>query len=282
MRFIRTVVVCGLLMGLLVSQRSLYGEEPAEETLQVAQAVAVGVVEPAPISLDFKEADIQTVLQAIARKAKVNIVSSKEVGGLVTIHLDNVSWEQALDTIAKTYGFGYEKDGNVILVATLEEMKTRREAAKALVEIELVTTKVIQLRYLDASDVKTFLEPQLTAQGKISVLELTGQKGWSFGSASAAGSSGGSETIAREQREKARSKAVVITDTPTTIDRLEKILDKIDVMPKQILIETRVMEVDRNLLRDLGVELGTGPGSTSTSSSEGFVSSTGSRSFTLQ
>jgi len=72
------------------------------------------------------------------------------------------------------------------------------------------------------------------------------------------------------------------TDTPTTIDRLEKILAAIDVVPKQILIETRVMEVNRDLLRDLGLEVGTGPGATTLSSSEGFVSSTTSRTFGLQ
>ncbi len=228
------------------------------QALQVAQAAEPAVsLEPGVISLDFREAEIQTVLQALARKAKINIVSGKDVTGLVSIHLESVTWEQALDTIVKTYGFGYEKDSNVILVTTLEELKTRREAVKELVEIEPVTTRIIQLRFLDAADVQAFLEPQLTAQGKISVLEMTGQKGWSFGSVQAGGG-GGAQDRAREEREKARSKAVVITDTPTTIDRLEKILAKIDVMPKQILIEARIMEVDRDLLRDLGMDIGTG------------------------
>ncbi|MBI3615490.1 MAG: secretin and TonB N-terminal domain-containing protein [Candidatus Omnitrophica bacterium] len=257
--------------------------EAGEKPVQVAQAPVPNPPDGGSISLDFKEADIQTVLQALARKAKVNIVTGKEIAGVVTIHLEEVSWEQALDVIAKNYGYGYEKDGNVILVTTLEDLKARRDAMKQLVEIEPVTTKVIRLKFLDAGDVKTFLEPQLTGQGKISVLEMTGQKGWAFGTTKAGGG-GGEEQANRKRagREKARSKAIVITDTPTTIDRLEKILTMIDVLPKQILIEARVMEVSRDLLRDLGLEVGTGPGSTTTSSSEGFVSSTSSRPFGLQ
>ncbi len=231
---------------------------PPMETVQVAQALTEEPPAPQPglISLDFRQADLGTVLQALARKGKVNIVTSPDVAGEVTIHLEDVTWEQALDTLVNTTGLAYEKDGNVILVTTTESLKKRREALKELIEIEPVNTKVIQLRYLDAGDVKAFLEPQLTAQGKISVLEITGQKGWDFGGASTTGSE--EETRERREREKARSKSIVITDTPTTIDRIEKILARIDVIPQQILIEARVMEVSRDLLRDLGLDVGTG------------------------
>ena len=264
-------------------QRGDIEEGGKSEKMQVAQAVVAppAAGEEALISLDFREADLQTVLQALSRKAKVNIVTSAQVTGQVTIQLENVSWERALETIVSTAGLAYEKQDNVIIVSTLDELKARREAVKALVEIEPVITKVIRLSYLDAADVKTFLEPQLTAQGKISVLELTGQKGWGFGAAEAGGGSS-EETRARREREKARSKAIVITDTPTTIDRLEKILSKVDILPQQILIETRVMEVSRDLLQDLGLEVGTGTSSTTLSTSAGFVSGTSSRSFSQQ
>ncbi len=254
----------GLIGGVMMGGSALSQEEstaPAaapQETMQVAQVPSPATPESGLISLDFKEADIQIVLQALARKARVNIVAGKDVTGVVSIHLENVSWEQALDTIASTYGFGYDRNGNVILVATLEELKTRREAMRELVQIEPVITKVIQLKYLDASDVEAFLEPQLTPQGRISVLEMTGQKGWAFSGGSAGKSTSESEGRKRANRENARSKAIVITDTPTTIDRLEKILIKIDVLPKQILIETKVMEIDRNLLRDIDLGAVTG------------------------
>ena len=260
------VFVSLFLVGPLALTPGSFGaeEESPESPIQVAQAPAAPspISEEALISLDFREADLQTVLQALSRKAKINIVSSAQAVGQISIQLDNVSWERALDTIVSTTGLAYEKRENVIIVSTLEELKARREAVKTLVEIEPIITKVLRLNYLDAADVKTFLAPQLTAQGKISVLELTGQKGWSFGAAEG-GSGGGSTeaTRSRRKRDTARSKAVVITDTPTTLDRLEKVLAKVDVLPQQILIETRVMEVNRDLLQDLGLEVGTGSNS---------------------
>lgn len=264
MTLTRIVVGLGIVGALVVSASGpgAHGAEssaPEPSSVQVAQAPAVEAPDLGLVSLSFRDAEIGVVLEALARKAKVNIVSGKGVAGPVSISLQNVSWEQALDAITKTYGFGYEKDDNVILVTTLEDLKARREKIKDLVQIEPVTTKVIQLKYLDAADVKTFLEPQLTAQGKISVLEITGQKGWAFGTTQAGSTTTGSSSEPeRKEREKARSKAIVITDTPTTVDRLEKILAKIDVMPKQILIEARVMEVDRDLLRDINPAFTTG------------------------
>ncbi len=261
---IKSVLVF-MMMGSLFFQGSAgFADEESvvsedQGPLQLAQAVPPATsTGSAQISLDFSEADIHTVLQALARKAGVNIVASKEVKGTVTIHLESVSWEQALDTISTTAGFGYEKNDNVVLVATLEELKTRREAMKELGQVEPLITKVIELRYLDASDVRAFLEPQLSSQGRISVLEMTGQKGWSFGAAGAGKAATDEKTRQREKRENARSKAIVITDTPTTIDRMEKILAKIDVLPKQILIETRIMEVSRDLLRDINLGVVTG------------------------
>ncbi|MDD3088101.1 MAG: hypothetical protein PHP89_06015, partial [Candidatus Omnitrophica bacterium] len=68
------------------------------------------------VTLDFKEADIQNVLKIISLKAGVNIVTTPDVMGNVTIRMVDVPWEMALDVILKTYGFGYQKQGNVILV----------------------------------------------------------------------------------------------------------------------------------------------------------------------
>ena len=233
------------------------------------------------ISMDFKEADILTVLQVLARQSKQNLVASPEVQGKVSIHLEEVTWQQALDTIIQNSGLAYEKKGNVILISTLEELRSRRETLKALTENEALVTRVIQLKYLDATDVQKFIQPQLSEQGKISVLEMTGQKGWTFGTAEGGGSAA-QEERKRTDRESSRSRSVVITDTPSTIERIEKILQQVDIIPKQILIEARVMEVNRDLLRDLGLEVGTGTGSTTTSSSQGFVQGTNSRTFSQQ
>lgn len=263
--WIGVMVMAGGGMSVQAQESRGQAGDQAVQVAQVAQGPpAMETPPPGLITLDFREADIQSVLQAIARKAKVNIVTGKEVVGEVTIHLENVSWEQALDAIVSMYGYGYDRSDNVILVSTLEELKVRREAMKELVEIESLTTKVIQLKYLDAADVQAFLNPQLSAQGRISILEMTGQKGWGFGTAQP-GKTTEEKMRQRIQRESARSKALVITDTPTVIERLEKVLNKIDVMPQQVSIETRVMEVARDLLRDIDPGLITGATAGSTS-----------------
>lgn len=245
------------------------GEQaPAEEVSPSSQEPMV--VTPAPseekqvaaqkegnVTLDFKDADMQNVLRVLAYKSGVNIVASKEVTGTVTIRLVDVPWEQALAVILSTYGFAYERDGNIITVSTMEALKTRRENQKQLADIEGVTSKVFNLQFLDAADAKKMMEPQLSPQGKISVLEITGQKGWEFGAAKA-GESTEEEGKAERERRSARSRALIVTDTPTYLERIEKVLKEIDVKPSQVLIEARIMEVNRDTLKDLGIEYATG------------------------
>lgn len=207
------------------------------------------------VTLDFKDADIQNVLRVLSYKSGINIIASKEVAGTVTIRLVDVPWEQALEVILKTSGFAYEREGNIITVSTVDVMKERREKEKELTEIEPVTTKVFTLQFLDASDAKKLLEPQLSPQGKISVLEITGQKGWEFGAAKAGGETEAGKE--RRARETARSRALVITDTPSYLERIAKVIKEIDIKPNQVLIEARIMEVNRDVLKDIGIEFQT-------------------------
>ncbi|KPK40294.1 MAG: hypothetical protein AMJ78_07400, partial [Omnitrophica WOR_2 bacterium SM23_29] len=209
------------------------------------------------VTLDFKDADIQNVLRVLSYKSGVNIIASKEVVGTVTIRLVDVPWEQALDVILRTYGFAYEREGNIITVSTVDVMKERREKEKELTEIEPVTTKVFTLQFLDASDAKKLLEPQLSSQGKISVLEITGQKGWEFGAVKAGGETEAGKE--RRAREAARSRALVITDTLSYLERIAKVIKEIDIKPNQVLIETKIMEVNRDVLKDIGLEFETNP-----------------------
>lgn len=275
------ISVCALAVNAatLYAQELQTGPAAAEETeaeavpqLQLPQQAAIPEIKPEPepqpaenaaeanesnVTLDFKDADIQNVLRVLAYKSGVNIVAGKEVVGTITIRLVDVPWEQALNVILNTYGFAYERDGNIITVSTVEMLKDRREKRKELSDIEGVTNKVFTLQYLDAADAKKMLEPQLSPQGKISVLEITGQKGWKIGATTAGGQTT-EEGKERRERQNARSHSLVITDTPTSLDRIAKILKDIDVKPNQVLIEAKIMEVDKNVLRDLGLEWSTG------------------------
>lgn len=108
------------------------------------------------VTLDFKDADINNVLRILSYKSGVNIVAGKEVQGLVTIRLVDVPWEKALDVVLRTYGFVYEREGNIIRVTTVENLGK-----------ETLATEVFVLNYSKAKDVSETLKEMLTERGKI-------------------------------------------------------------------------------------------------------------------
>src|SRR5262245_3119425 len=93
------------------------------------------------VTVDFREADIRNVLRILAYNSGVNIVAGPEVVGLVTIQLTDVPWQQALDVILSTYGYGYDQKGKIITVTTIENLKKRREDAQLLADQEPLITK---------------------------------------------------------------------------------------------------------------------------------------------
>jgi len=112
-------------------------------------------IAPGNITIDFKEADIRTVLRVLSEKSGVNIVAGKDVEGTITIRLNNVYWEKALDIICKNYGYAFERDGNIIRVTTVENLKQ-----------EELTTEVFSLNYAKAKDVTEAIKEMLTSRGK--------------------------------------------------------------------------------------------------------------------
>jgi len=210
------------------------------------------VTAPGNVTLDFQDADIRNVLKIISYKSGVNIIATPEVMGTVTIRLVDVPWEKALDVILKTYGFAYERVGNIITVAPLEKLTEQKKKEVELAEVQPTITEVFNLKFIDAADVKKTLEPLLSSRGKITVLEATGQAGWEFGA----------EEIAKRKRvtegRVSRSKTLIVTDVPPVLEKMREVIKEIDIMPKQILIETRIMEVNRDRLKDIGFDWGTG------------------------
>ncbi len=114
------------------------------------------------ISLDFKDAEIGTVLRVLSMKSNVNIVAGPEVKGFVTVRLDNVPWDKALDVILRTYNYVYERDGNIIRITTRDNMK-----------LEPVETKTFILNYSKASEIQTSIADILTERGRIKISERT-------------------------------------------------------------------------------------------------------------
>ena len=243
------------------------------------------------VTFDFKEADISNVLKIISYKSGVNIVTTPDVIGNISVRLTDVPWEMALDVILKTYGFGYQKQGNVILVTKMENV------AKIAAE-EPLQTDIIILKFLDAQDAQKIIIPLLSPRGRTSVLYARGQKGWQFGTFKIGKGEGSSAALAKEAAgatksetvsfekdalgntvmKKAdfdpsvKSKVLVITDTSSTLDMIRsQILPKIDIMPRQVLIETKIIEVNRNKLKDLGFDWGLGGSGAATSNTIQFT-----------
>jgi type IV pilus assembly protein PilQ len=279
-----------LLLWLLIFIAGIYflsfaQEEQAAAPVEEAQG-AQGA--PAPIkdslaaaenvTLDFKDAEIHNVLKILSQKSGINIVATPDVMGTITIKLVDVPWDRALDVILKSNGFGYQKQGNVILVTKIENM-SKIQADEPL------RTEIIDLKFLDAQDAMRILIPMLSPRGKVSVLYNRGQKGWKFGSfkigkeevsaraleREAVGAAqteivsfdknaGGGVTSTKVETEPSiKSKTIIITDTDGVLDRIKNvILPQVDRKPKQVLVEARIMEVSRDKLKDIGFDYGTG------------------------
>ena len=254
------------------------GEKPALEK-QV-------VISSDNVTLDFSEADIRNVLKIISYKSGVNIVTTPDVIGNVTIRLVDVPWERALDVILKTYGFGYEKQGNIILVTKMENINKIQSE-------EPLKTEIFNLKFLDAQDAQRALIPMLSVRGKIAVLYTRGQKGWQFGSFKIGresvtsnsmeqekGVPTRSETVSIEKNPEGRtisnkvdfetsvkSRTLIVTDTAASLDKIRNFIAIIDKKPKQVLIEARIIEVNLDKLKDIGFDWGTG-----TSGATGYTS----------
>lgn len=219
----------------------------------------------------FKNADIGLVLQSIAQSAtrdgkKVNIVVSPSVKASVTVNLEDVDWEMALKIILRAYGYSYDWAGeNIVFVATEDELqkgamsKEKRELMAQQLDAfvkgkegsHIPLTKTFSLKYLDANDAKKAVEPVLSPAGKISVLELTSRAGWEFGSDV-------SKRQKAQEAKTARTKVLLVSDIPAKLAEIEKLIREIDVMPKQVLIKTKIVEVNQDVLDDLGIDWSTG------------------------
>ena len=115
---------------------------------------------PGMVSIDFKDADINNVLRILSLKSGVNIVAGPEVTGTVTIRLENVPWEKALDVVLRTYGYVYERKENIVRVTTKTNLSTE----------ELVTETFV-LNYTTAKEVEESLKDIVSERGRIKSVE---------------------------------------------------------------------------------------------------------------
>ena len=211
------------------------------------------------VTINVKDANISEVLKAYSLQTGQSIVVGPDVvSENVNVRLNNIPWQEALDVILKPYGFGYRVVGDTIVISKLENIVT-------VEGIEPLVSKVYTLNFLDAYDVKEVLEAQLSARGKISILKNKGLPGWEFGGGGTSGGGNSAQSgLGSVNREKVdpieKSKVLLITDVPSNVSQIEKVLEVLDLMPKQVLIESRFIEISNNDLMDLGVDFATGQG----------------------
>ena len=144
------------LAGVSYAQSEATEETTEEAPPEPVEAEKIETTAPGNVTLDFKDADITNVLRILSYKSGINIVAGKDVSGPVTIRLTDVPWDKALDVILRTYGYAYEREGNIIRVTTTENL-----------EKEELITEVFSLNYADAKDVPLAIDEMLSERGSI-------------------------------------------------------------------------------------------------------------------
>ncbi|AWI78521.1 secretin [Parazoarcus communis] len=186
------------------------------------------------LSLNFQNIDVRSVLQVIADFTNFNIITSDSVQGNLTLRLKDVPWDQALDIILQAKGLDMRKSGNVIWIAPGDELAAREklqlEAKAQISDLEPLQTESFQINYHKAKEIFDFLKSKdqtmLSKRGSVVVDE--------------------------------RSNKVFVTDIGSRLAMLRKLVGEIDVAPKQVLIEARIVEASKTFSRDIGVRLGLG------------------------
>src|SRR6187551_2314762 len=185
------------------------------------------------LTLNFQDLETRAVLQLIADFSGLNIVVSDTVQGSVTLRLQNVPWDQALDIVMTTKGLDMRRNGNVIIVAPAEEIAAREqaelEALQAMQTLEPLRSEFIQVNYAKAAELATLIGGEndnslLSDRGSVAIDE--------------------------------RTNTLLVSDTATSLANVRRLVTTLDIPVQQVLIESRVVIVNDDYSRELGVRFG--------------------------
>lgn len=195
----------------------------------------------APLSLEFQDVSVRTILEVLAQHTNTNIVASDSVSGNITLRLINVPWDQALDIILKSKNLDKRVNGNVIWVAPAAELaKQEADELKAQQEkkvLDPLRTEYIRLNYAKAENVRTLIEAGRATSDR------------SSGSTSLL-TDRGTVTI------DARTNTLIVKDTAETISNIRDLISKIDIAVKQVMIEARIVSATDTFSKEIGVKWG--------------------------
>ena len=184
------------------------------------------------LSLNFQSISVRTVLQIIADYNNFNLVTSDTVEGDVTLRLDDVPWDQALDLILQTKGLDKRIEGNILMVAPREELAIREsQILKDMQEVKKLSplySEYIQVNYAKASDIAELLKGDETS--------LLSERG----------------SVAVDKR----TNILLVKDTEEIIDNIHRLIKVLDIPIRQVLIEARMVTVKDDVSEDLGIRWG--------------------------
>ena len=206
------------------------------------------------ISLNFQDIEARAVLQLIADFTELNLVASDTVAGNITLRLQNVPWDQALELVLKTKGLDSRLVGNVLMVAPANEIAERErqeiESNKQIAELAPLQSEFIRIRYAKAVSVVKLFEAGSEEGGT-----LISERG---------------SVVVDE-----RTNAIIITDTAAKLAEVRDLIERVDVPIRQVMIEARIVIAQTSLDEELGIEWG--GGYINTSSNGDITSFSGSR-----
>ncbi len=183
------------------------------------------------LSLNFQDIEVRSVLQLIADFTGLNLVASDTVSGSITLRLQNVPWDQALDLILKTKGLDKRQIGNVLLVAPADEIAARErlelETTKQIAELAPVTLDIIQINYAKAADIVALIQADE---------ELISDRGFVSSDA--------------------RTNTISVRETAEKLEQIRRLVNTWDVPVRQVLIEARLVRAQTDLAEELGVQWG--------------------------
>lgn len=184
------------------------------------------------LSLNFQNMAVRTVLQIIADYNKFNLVVSDTVEGDITLRLDDVPWDQALDLILQTKGLDKRIEGNILMIAPSEEIAIRESQElknrQEVKELAPLYSEYLQINYAKAADIAILLKGEdsslLSSRGSVAVDE--------------------------------RTNTLLVKDTEETLESIYRLIEVLDIPIKQVLIEARMVTVKDDVAEDLGVRWG--------------------------
>lgn len=204
-----------------------------------------------PVTFNFQDVPVRTVLQLIAEESNLNIVASDTVTGSVTLRLINVPWDQALDIVLQAKGLDQRRSGNVVWVAPQQEIaKSEQDKADARLAIENraeTVTEYIPVNYANAEDIaKLLTDESKTSQG---------------GGGGGGGAGGGQQnrgflsprgSIGFDRR----TNTLLVIDIPQRVNDIKGLVSKLDRPVDQVVIEARIVIATESFARDLGARFG--------------------------